>query len=96
MSSEAKNVCLKCGRDCTFLSTCEGLCLPCGDAMQGWDKVQLIRLLVAAQREVNRLQVAVAEEREACLAVVSLYEGACDPFDVVREIAERIRARDSS
>lgn len=49
------NVCLWCGGDCSFLATCPGLCLPCGDKMQALDKSDLILALAKAVGEVKAL-----------------------------------------
>jgi hypothetical protein len=59
VSSQPKNACFWCGKDATFLSTCEGCCLPCGDKMQVMSKYDLVVALTKAAVEVKRLEAEV-------------------------------------
>jgi transcription initiation factor IIE alpha subunit len=59
MNARLGIICISCGVDCSFMSTCEGLCLSCGDQLQALTKFELIVKLVAAVREIQRLTVEV-------------------------------------
>jgi hypothetical protein len=50
------NACLWCGRDCSFMATCEGVCLYCGDKMQALPVIDLIRGFAKAVRRVQELE----------------------------------------
>jgi hypothetical protein len=48
--------CSACGRDCSFISGMERLCLPCFDTIQSLGTAELTRRLVLAVREIERLK----------------------------------------
>ena len=50
------NICGWCNKDCSFVSTCEGLCVECGDKMQTMPLAQIIAGLAKAVADVARLE----------------------------------------
>ena len=55
------NTCVFCGKDCSFMATIEGCCVPCGDRYQQMTAVEHLQGFVKACREVERLEARVKE-----------------------------------
>jgi hypothetical protein len=91
------NICLWCGRDCSFLSTCEGLCVPCGDRIQSALKTELITALVGGRQAIESHKAAWASVRSILGLPESHPSGSqIDVGDAIRglqEDAERLTAR---
>lgn len=65
---QPKNVCVMCGRDCSFLAYCEGMCLQCGDILAA-KPYEAVKAFAATYKE---LAAARAERDTAKSALIGM------------------------
>lgn len=65
------NKCVFCGKDCSFLATCDGCCIPCGDLMQQEGSLSLLKRIVC----LGRAYRDVVTKYDAALETLKRNEG---------------------